>query len=58
MFEFFKRDPARKLEKQYNALLEKARDVQRAGDIKEYARLMAESETIWEQIERLRGGKA
>ncbi|MEY3368400.1 MAG: hypothetical protein RI973_1555, partial [Bacteroidota bacterium] len=34
--------------------LEEARDTQRSGDIKGYARLMEESEEILKQIEKLR----
>ncbi len=55
MFGFFKKDPAAKLEKEYNALMEKARDVQRSGDLKAYAKMIAESEELWEKVEALRG---
>lgn len=54
MFGLFKKDPAKKLEKEYHALLEKARDRQRSGDIKAYARLTAEAEAIWKRIEEMR----
>ncbi|MBR9919268.1 MAG: Lacal_2735 family protein [Bacteroidetes bacterium] len=54
MFSFFKKDPARKLEKEYEKILLEARDVQRSGDIKGYARLMAKSEEILKEIESIR----
>ncbi len=54
MFGLFKKDPIKVLEKEYDAILLKARDTQRAGDIKGYAKLMAESEEIMDRIETLR----
>jgi len=36
MFGLFKKDPIKVLEKEYDAILLKARDTQRAGDIKGY----------------------
>ena len=57
MFGLFKKDPVKKLEKEYSALMEKARDVQRSGDLKAYARIIAESEEILKKIEELRGNK-
>lgn len=57
MFGLFKKDPVKKLEKEYYATLEKARDIQRSGDIKAYSATMARSEEIWEKIEVLRREK-
>jgi hypothetical protein len=54
MFGLFKKDPVKKLEKQYYAMLEKARDIQRSGDIKAYSKIMADSEELWKQIEALK----
>jgi hypothetical protein len=54
MFRFLKKDPAASLEKQYREMLEKARDAQRAGDIKLYARLTDESEQILQKIRDLK----
>lgn len=54
MFNFLKKDPTSKLQKKYNALLEKAMNAQRSGDIKLYARLTAESEEVWKEIEKLK----
>ncbi|MCB0520926.1 MAG: Lacal_2735 family protein [Lewinellaceae bacterium] len=54
MFGLFKKDPARKLEEDYKILMEKARDMQRSGDLKTYARMIAESEEMLNKIEALR----
>ena len=58
MFGLFKKDPIKKLEKEYEALLVKARDIQRSGDIKLYAATMAESEEILKRIEELKSSNA
>ena len=56
MFGFFKKkDPVAKLEKEYEALLARARDVQRSGDLRAYAAIMEQSEKLWTRIEKLRG---
>lgn len=57
MFGLFKKDPTKKLQKEYEALLEKARDIQRTGDLRHYARIMEESEEVWKKIEALKNGK-
>ncbi len=54
MFGFFKKDPVKALEKKYNDLMEKAMHVQRSGDLREYAKLIEESETIQVKIAELR----
>ncbi len=54
MFGLFKKDPTKQLKKEYEALLEKARDIQRSGDLKHYARIMEESEEVWKKIEEIR----
>ncbi|MEZ4962088.1 MAG: DUF6435 family protein [Saprospiraceae bacterium] len=54
MFGLFKKDPAKKLEEDYKILMEKARDMQRSGDLKTYARMIAESEEMLNKIEALR----
>lgn len=54
MFNFLKKDPTAKLQKKYNDLLEKAMNAQRSGDIKLYARLTAESEEVWKEIEAIK----
>ena len=50
MFSFFKTDPAKKLHKLHDIKLEQAMLAQRKGDIKSYAFLTAEAETIWQEI--------
>ena len=57
MFGFLKKDPIKSLEKKYYAMLEKARDIQRSGDIKAYSKIMAESEELWAKIEAMRKEK-
>lgn len=57
MFGFFKKDPVKKLEKEYLVLMEKAMEVQRSGDLKHYARLIEESESIQLKIQELKNGK-
>lgn len=54
MFNLFKQDPLKKLDKQYRRLLEEARDLQRKGDIKGYAQKTAEAEAVVQEMERLR----
>lgn len=53
MFNFFKKDPVKQLEKDYQKLLEEAMHLQRNGDIKGYALKMEEAEKIEKQIEEL-----
>lgn len=54
MFGLFKSDPTKKLEKKYTKLMEEARDVQRSGDLKLYAKMVAEAEEIQSQIAQLK----
>ncbi|MDX1667662.1 MAG: DUF6435 family protein [Saprospiraceae bacterium] len=54
MFGLFKKDPIKKLEKKHAQMLEEAMQLQRGGDIKGYARKMAEAEEIEKKIEQLR----
>jgi len=53
MFGIFNSNPSKKMRKQYNILLEKAMQAQRNGDMKTYAKLTEESETLWGEIEAL-----
>ncbi|MEM6965553.1 MAG: DUF6435 family protein [Bacteroidota bacterium] len=57
MFGLFKKDPVKKLEKEYETLMAKAMEVQRSGDLRHYARLIEESEEIQNKIEALKNGK-
>lgn len=54
MFGFFKKDPVKKLEKEYTQLMEKAMTIQRSGDLKHYARLIEEAEAIQQKISELK----
>ena len=53
MFNFFKKDPKKKLEKIIAEKLEKARDVQRSGDLKAYARLMGEIDELQKKLDAM-----
>ncbi len=53
MFAFLKPDPAKKLRKQYYQKLEEAMQAQRRGDIKSYAMLTDEAESIRKRFEAL-----
>lgn len=53
MFNFFKKDPAKALEKKYLKLMEEAMQLQRNGDIKGYAAKVAEAEEVQKQLEAL-----
>ena len=57
MFNFFKKDPIKKLEKRYLTMMEEARDLQRSGDLKAYAKKIAESEELQLKIEELYAAK-
>lgn len=54
MFGLFKSDPIKKLEKQYRAKLQEARDIQRNGDVLKAGQLTEEAEAIAQKIEELR----
>jgi hypothetical protein len=53
MFNFFKRDPVKKLREQYDAKAEQAMLAQRKGDMRLFADLTAEAEDLWEQYQKL-----
>ncbi|MFN3940439.1 MAG: DUF6435 family protein, partial [Chitinophagales bacterium] len=57
MFKFFSSNPTQKLEVQYKKLLEQARDAQRAGNIKLYAILTEQAETIMQKTESFNSAK-
>ncbi len=54
MFGLFKKDPTKKLQKQYEAKLQEAMHMQRNGKIREYSFLTAEAEEIRAQLEALK----
>jgi hypothetical protein len=53
MFNFFKRDPVKKLREQYDAKAEQAMLAQRKGDMRLFADLTAEAEELWAQYQQL-----
>ncbi|MBQ4833789.1 Lacal_2735 family protein [Pseudoalteromonas sp. MMG010] len=53
MFSLFKKDPIKKLDKQYFAKLEQAMQAQRKGDMKLFAMITAEAEKIKDKITEL-----
>lgn len=53
MFNFFKRDPVKKLREQYDAKAEQAMLAQRKGDMRLFADLTAEAEELWDQYLKL-----
>jgi hypothetical protein len=53
MFNFFKRDPLKKLRQQYDAKAEQAMLAQRKGDMRLFADLTAEAEELWAQYLQL-----
>ncbi len=54
MFNWFKRNPTKKMEKKYYELLEKAMHAQRSGDIRSYSMLTADAENLWQKIEQIK----
>jgi hypothetical protein len=54
MFGFLKRNPEKKLQAEYERLLEKAMQFQRKGDIKSYSMITADAEKVREEIQRLK----
>ncbi|WP_196157469.1 DUF6435 family protein [Reinekea sp. G2M2-21] len=53
MFAFLKTDPAKKLQKEFNRLSEKAFHAQRNGDIRGYSELTSEAEAYRQKIKEL-----
>ncbi len=54
MLSFLKRDPTKKLTKQYYEKLEQAMLAQRKGDIRLYSSITAEAEALKADIDRLK----
>jgi hypothetical protein len=57
MFNLFKKDPIKSLEKKYLATMEAARDIQRSGDLRAYASKIEEAENIRNKIDELQLAK-
>ena len=54
MFGMFRKSPLRKWEQEHQALLTKAFNAQRNGDIRKYSMLTAEAEELLKKIEDLK----
>ncbi len=54
MLSFFKKDPIKKLEKQYQKILADAMQEQRKGDIRAYSVLIAKSEALAKELDALK----
>ena len=54
MFGLFKRSPLKKWQKEHEALVTKAFQAQRNGNIRLYSTLTAEAETLREKIDNLK----
>ena len=57
MFSWLKGDPKKKLQQQYQKIYEKAVAEQRRGNIRGYSELIAESEKIAKEIDKLEANK-
>jgi len=53
MFGLFKIDPKKKKQQHYEKLMREARDIQRSGDLKLYAKKIVEAEVLAEEIEEM-----
>ena len=51
----FKKDPVKKLNREYMKLMEEAMHIQRSGDLKAYAVKIEEAEKIAKKISDLKG---
>ena len=54
MFGIFRKDPVKKLKREYLRMMEEARDLQRGGDIQGFAKKTAEAEELAQRIEAMR----
>jgi hypothetical protein len=53
MFSIFSTNPVKKLNKQYERLMKEARDIQRSGDLRLYAKKIEEAELLAKRISSL-----
>ncbi len=53
MFSLFKSDPTKKLKSRRDAILEKAMNAQRNGDIRTYSELTVEADELYHKIQEL-----
>jgi hypothetical protein len=54
MFGIFKKDPIKKLEKEYLRIQEEAMRIQRTGDLRAYAEKITEGEAILTKMDEIR----
>lgn len=54
MFGFLQSSPEKKLQKQYEKLLQQAMQLQRNGDIKSYSMTIAEAEKVLANVDKLK----
>ena len=57
MFGIFKKDPIKKLTKEYQDLLEKAMNAQRNGNMALFANLSAQADKLYKEIQELESQK-
>lgn len=55
MFGFWKRDPVKSLRSRYEAKMEEAMRLQRAGDIPAFALAQAEASALYEELQAAEG---
>ena len=53
MFGLFKADPLKKKQKEYAKLMDEAKDIQRSGDLKLYAKKIEAAEALADEIAAL-----
>lgn len=53
MFSLFQRSPIKQLQKQHEALLTRAFEAQRNGNIRQYSMLTAEADALREEIQAM-----
>ena len=58
MLNWFRKDPIKKLENEYNRKMEQARDTQRKGDIVRASEINAEAEELLRQIDDLKNAQS
>jgi len=57
MFSMFKADPIKKLRKEHSKKLEQGMLAQRNGDMKGFAQITTEAESLWAKIQQLESEK-
>ena len=57
MFGLFKSSPEKKLQKEYESLMEKAMNAQRNGKMDVYAELASQADKIFQEIQKIKAEK-